>query len=144
MIHAGDWVVVCDGGKFLILENAGDEKFPNLRMKETKTQENLPTRELGHGAPGRVHEPANPAHSSVENHDLHDAAERVFLAALATRLDTAITNGETKNLFLAASPRALGMIRHAYTDALRGALRAEISKDLTKLPIYEIEKYLVQ
>jgi protein required for attachment to host cells len=142
-IHAGDWVVVCDGGKFLILENAGDEKFPNLRMKETKTHENPPTHEQGRGAPGRVHESAGTAHSSVENHDLHDAAERSFLEALAVRLDTAITHGETKSLFLAASPRALGMIRHAYTDAVRGALKAEIDKDLTKLPIYEIEKHLV-
>jgi protein required for attachment to host cells len=143
-IQTGDWVVVCDGGKFLILENAGDEKFPNLRMKETMTQENPRTHEQGRGAPGRVHESAGTAHSSVENHDLHDAAERSFLEALAARLDKAVTQGETKNLFLAAPPRALGMIRQAYTDAVRGALRAEIDKDLTGLPVYEIEKHLVR
>jgi protein required for attachment to host cells len=41
-----------------------------------------------------------------------------------------------------APPRALGMIRQAYTQHLRGALRAEIDKDLVKLPLHEIEKHL--
>ena len=31
LIHSGEWVVVCDGAKALILENAGDAKFPNLK-----------------------------------------------------------------------------------------------------------------
>ncbi|MGB7656831.1 MAG: host attachment protein, partial [Pseudolabrys sp.] len=29
-IGKGDWIVVCDGRKALIYENAGDEKFVNL------------------------------------------------------------------------------------------------------------------
>ena len=33
-IHEGEWVVVCDGAKALILENAGDAKFPNLKTRE--------------------------------------------------------------------------------------------------------------
>ena len=35
LIHKGDWVVVCDGAKALVLENAGDAKFPNLKTLET-------------------------------------------------------------------------------------------------------------
>ena len=31
LIRHGEWVVVCDGAKALILENAGDTKFPNLK-----------------------------------------------------------------------------------------------------------------
>ena len=33
-------------------------------------------------------------------------------------------------MILVAPPRALGMIRQAYSHALRGAMRAEIDKDL--------------
>ena len=29
LIQQGEWVVVCDGAKALVLENAGDAKFPN-------------------------------------------------------------------------------------------------------------------
>jgi protein required for attachment to host cells len=31
-ISHGEWVLVCDGKKALVLENAGDEKFPNLNL----------------------------------------------------------------------------------------------------------------
>ena len=34
------------------------------------------------------------------------------------------------------------MIRHAYSHALRGAMRAEIDKDLVKNPVHDIEKHL--
>ena len=33
-IRQGDWVIVCDGRKALVLENAGDEKFLNLKTRE--------------------------------------------------------------------------------------------------------------
>ena len=33
-IGTGDWIVVCDGRKALILENIGDRMFPNLHTKE--------------------------------------------------------------------------------------------------------------
>ena len=33
-IGTGDWIVVCDGRKALILENLGDRMFPNLHTKE--------------------------------------------------------------------------------------------------------------
>jgi hypothetical protein len=33
-IEQGDWVVVCDGGKALVLQNIGDGKFLNLKTKE--------------------------------------------------------------------------------------------------------------
>ena len=44
---------------------------------------------------------------------------------------------------MVASPRALGMIRADYTDAMRKALHGEVHKDLVKLPVYEIEKQLL-
>ena len=31
LIRHGEWVVVCDGAKALVLENVGDVKFPNLK-----------------------------------------------------------------------------------------------------------------
>ena len=45
-------------------------------------------------------------------------------------------------MILVAPPRALGMIRPAYSHALRAAVRAELDKDMVKLPIHEIEKHL--
>jgi protein required for attachment to host cells len=41
-----------------------------------------------------------------------------------------------------APPRALGMIRPAYSQTLKGAVRAEVDKDLVKMPVHEIERHL--
>ncbi|MBR0716041.1 host attachment protein [Bradyrhizobium liaoningense] len=143
-IDKGDWLVVCDGRKALILENLGDEMFPNLHTREVHEQPNPSTSAQGTDAPGRLNASVGGARSSVEQTDWHDEAERAFLKTLAGRLDTALTAGETKALTMVASPRALGMIREDYSAALRKALRGEIHKDLVKLPVYEIEKQLLE
>jgi protein required for attachment to host cells len=142
LIHKGEWVVVCDGAKALLLENAGDAKFPNLKTVEVFEQKSLATHEMGTDAPGRSHSPSGPGRSSVEQTDWHDQAERTFLVQLVKHLDAALAAGKTKALIVAAPPRALGVIREAYSPALRAAVRAEIDKDFVKLPVYEIEKHL--
>ncbi len=140
--HCGDWIVVCDGKKALILENRGDEKFPNLHTKETFEHTDLPTHLQGASAPGRVHQSMGTARSTLEQTDWHDEAERAFLHGLANKLDSAIKAGQTKALIIVAPPRALGMLRQVYPHSIRHAIRSEIDKDLVKLPVYEIEKRL--
>ncbi|WP_027577243.1 host attachment protein [Bradyrhizobium sp. WSM1743] len=142
-IRKGDWLVVCDGRKALILENLGDEMFPNLHTVEVHEQPNPSTAVQGSDAPCRLHPATGGSRSSVEQTDWHDEAERAFLRELAGRLDAAVSSGETKALTMVASPRALGMIRADYSDVVRKALQGEVGKDLVKLPVYEIEKQLL-
>ncbi|CAL78050.1 conserved hypothetical protein [Bradyrhizobium sp. ORS 278] len=142
-VGTGDWVVVCDGRKALILENIGDSMFPNLHTKEVHEQDNDRTSAQGTDAPGSVHQSFGHARSSVEQTDWHDQAERAFLKQIADRLHHAVLAGETKALTMVASPRALGMIRADYSEAVRKAIHGEVQKDLVKLPVYEIEKQLL-
>ena len=142
-LHTGDWIVVCDGKKALILENRGDEKFPNLHTREALEHADLPTHAQGSSAPGRVHPSVGAARSAVEQTDWHDEAERAFLHGLVNKLDHALKAGETKSLVIVAPPRALGMLRQSYPPSIRQALRSEIDKDLVKLPIHEIEKRIL-
>jgi protein required for attachment to host cells len=141
-INGGDWVVVCDGRKAVILQNAGDRQFPNLRMVETREQSDPPTHDQGTDRPGRVHPSVGTARSSVQQTNWHDDAEKAFLNGLASHLDSALQAGRTKHLFVVAPPRALGMLREAYTSRIRGALQGEFDKDLVHVPIYDIEKRL--
>ena len=141
-IHHDEWVVVCDGAKALVLQNTGDAKFPNLKMREVYEQKDLPTHLLGADRPGRTHSSAGSGSSAVTQTDWHNQAEQAFLTQLAEKLDAAVTAGKMKSIIVVASPRALGMIRPAYSHALRAAVRAEVDKDLVKLPIHEIEKHL--
>lgn len=143
LIHRDEWVVVCDGAKALVLHNTGDAKFPNLKTVAVYEQKDLATSELGADRPGRAFSPAgHGSRSSVEQTDWHDQSERTFLLELVKHLDAALAAGNAKSIILVAPPRALGMIRPAYSHALRAAVRAEVDKDLVKLPIHEIEKHL--
>jgi protein required for attachment to host cells len=141
-LHRGEWVVICDGAKALVLENMGDEKFLNLRTKEVYQQADPLTRELGTDEPGRSFRSVGAGRSAMEQTDWHSQEEERFLAKLVARLDAALQAGEVKSLVIAAPPRALGVLRRAYTQGLRSALRAEIDKDLVKMPVHEIEKHL--
>ena len=93
LIRHGEWVVVCDGAKALILENAGDTKFPNLKTIKVLEQKDLPTHALGTDAPGRTFNSVGNARSAVEQTDWHDQSERAFLVHLAQHLDSALQPG---------------------------------------------------
>ena len=141
-IHSGDWVVVCDCAKALILENAGDAVSLNLKTKEVHAQADEKTSEQGTDAPGRSINSVGARRSAMEQTDYHEQAEQRFLADLSKRLDAAVMGGEAKSLVLVAPPRALGVIRQTSTPNLRKAVRAEIDKDFVKMPVHEIERHL--
>jgi protein required for attachment to host cells len=141
-IHSGEWVVVCDGAKALILENAGDAISPNLKTKEVHEQPDEKTHEQGTDKPGRSISSVGNRRSAVEQTDWHDQSEQRFLSGLADRLDTAVATGEAKSMIVVAPPRALGMLRQSLSAGVRSTVRAEIDKDFVKMPVYEIEKHL--
>jgi protein required for attachment to host cells len=111
-------------------------------MREVYEQKDLPTHLLGSDKPGRTHSSTGHGSSAVTQTDWHNQAEQAFLNHLAQRLDSEITAGKTKSIIMVASPRALGMLRPAYSHALKAAVRTEIHKDLVKMPVSEIEKHL--
>src|SRR3954451_21578561 len=143
-IRNGEWVVVCDGAKALVLENVGDNVFPNLKTLEVFEERHPATHEVGADNPDRVHESAGGGRASVGQTDWHDRGEEPFLPRLAKHLDAEIGAGKAKSMIVIAPPRALGMLRPAYTHALKSAVRAELDKDFVKMPVHEIEKHLTE
>jgi protein required for attachment to host cells len=141
-IQEGEWVVVCDGAKALVLRNAGDAKFPSLKTVEVFEQKVQPTHEIGTDVPGRSNASVGRNRSAFAQTDWHDQAEQEFLTQLARHLDAALSAGKTKSMIVVAPPRALGMLRPVYSHALKGAVRAEVDKDYVKMPVHEIEKHL--
>jgi len=144
LVRRGDWVVVCDGKKALVLENVGDTKFLNLKTREVHEQPDAKTHEQGTDKPGRSINSIDSRRSAMEQTDWHEQEEDRFLRKLADRLDTAVNAGLVKSLILIAPPRALGVLRQTYSHNLRAAVRAEIDKDFVKLPLREIEEHLAQ
>jgi protein required for attachment to host cells len=138
-IKAGAWVVVCDGRKALILRNAGDNVFLNLQLEESHEDFDLRTSEPGGG---RIHESADMSRRSLTQTDWRDQNEREFLHGLAKRLDRAVASGGVSEFIIIAAPRALGMLREAYSPALRKAVKREFAKDYVNKPVYGIEQQL--
>jgi protein required for attachment to host cells len=141
-IAPGDWVIVCDGKKALVFENTGSRAFPSLVVKEVREQEDPRTSEQGTGAPGRAFQSVGTARSAMEQTDWHEEAEHTFLRTLVHDVEKALTSGKVKGLVVVAPPRALGVIRQAWPQTHRSAIRAEVSHDYVKLPVDEIERRL--
>ena len=142
-IAHGDWVVVCDGAKALVLENAGDEKFLNLKTRQVYDQaDRKKTSEQGTDAPGRAINSVDGRRSAMEQTDWHTQEEERFLKEIAGLLDSEVKSGHVKSIVVVAPPRALGVLRPAYSHDVRKALSHEIDKDFVKMPVHEIEKHL--
>jgi protein required for attachment to host cells len=73
-VRSGEWVVVCDGRRALILENIGNARFPNLHTKEVREHPEPRTSEQGSDRPGKTHAPVGTARSAVEQTDWHGVA----------------------------------------------------------------------
>jgi len=142
LVRRGDWVVVCDGKKALVLENVGDTKVLNLKTREIHEQPDAKTSDQGTDKPGRSINSIDSRRSAMEQTDWHDQEEERFLQRLASRLDAEVNAGNAKSVIMVAPPRALGVLRQAYSQNLRNALRAEIDKDFVRMPVNEIERRL--
>jgi len=142
LVRRGDWVIVCDGKKALVFENVGDTKILNLKTREVHEQPDPKTSEQGTDAPGRSINSIDSRRSAMEQTDWHEQEEERFLQRLASHLDAEVNAGNARSVIMVAPPRALGVLRQAYSQSLRNVLRAEIDKDFVRMPVGEIEKRL--
>ena len=138
-------VFVGDGRKALFLRNEGDEKFPNLKTERVFLDHNPPTHEQGTDQPGRLFAgaAAGGRRGAVEATDWHELEEHRFARMVAEALEKLVRERKVKAVVIAAPPRTLADLRHAFHADVKSRIIAEIDKDFTKQPVYEIEKHLV-
>jgi protein required for attachment to host cells len=145
LLRTGDMVVVSDGRKALLLENAGDEAFPNLKTREVHEHADAPNRMLNSDKPGRGFQAAGSTiRSAMDETDRHEEEEHEFVAGVMHRVHELVSAGATSGLVIVAPPQVLGLIRKLATPAVKSATHAEVGHDLTHLPVYEIEKRVVE
>lgn len=142
MVPWKSWVVVCDGAKALILQNAGDAELLNLQVHETLTQPNEADREIGSGKPGRSHAADGMSGSAVEEITWHDQAEEQFMKQVAAKLDELVHEKDARRIVIVAPPKALGALRTNLSADVQAAISAEVPKDLTNFPVDQIERHL--
>lgn len=140
----GAWVLVGDGRRALFFQNHGDAELLDLRVIETRIDENPSTREQGTDKPGRSFASKGGVRSAVEDADWHELEEERFARAMADRINQAAESGELSAIAIVAPPRALGEIRKELSVKAQGKVVGELAKDLTRHPLKDIEKALTR
>ncbi len=137
-------VFVGDGQKALFLRNRGNGKDPNLTTERVFTDENPPTRDQGTDRPGRgFKRAATNRRSSMEMTDWHELEKERFAGRVASAMEQLVRAENVKAIVIVAPPRTLAELRHAFHADVKKRIIAEVDKDLTKHPVWEIEKHLV-
>jgi protein required for attachment to host cells len=132
------WILVADGARALLIRNEGSATKPKFALIHRYEQENPATREQGTDRPGRTND-ATTHKSAMEPTDWHQIAEDRFVHEIAEVISSAFERHEFDALVIAAPPTALGEMRKALPDQIRDHVLTEINKDLTHLPLPDLE-----
>lgn len=139
VLRSGVWVVVADGRKATFFKNDGFPDHPDLRVRMTlAARANPPTHEQGTDRPGRA--AFRERHSAMEQTDWHRLGEADFARKVATAIDQILAEEPSARFVMAAPPVFLGEIRKVLGDRARSVIEAELNKDLTHLPAWELER----
>ena len=147
-------VLVADGRKMLFFRNEGDAEFLNLEVERKRVDDNPPDREQGTDRPGRAFASAGSPRtgsavsagannrSAYEETDFHQLEEDRFAAEAAEMLNRRALRKEFEALVVVAPPKTLGELRKHYHKEVEKRLVGEVAKDLTNMPVAEIERTL--
>lgn len=141
-IRRGDRVLVADGRKAILMVNEGDAHRPRLRTELALEDDNPKTSEQGTDRPGHFDKGSRTRRGAFEPRDLHDDAEERFSERLADLLERTATSPDHPSILLIAPPRMLGHLRTHMSAATRARISAELDRDLTGMPVPEIEALL--
>lgn len=123
-LHRGTWIVAACSDGALILENAGADHAPDLRLIDRLD------------AP-RPH-PLPAGQTQPEVTDRTHLATSAFAARVVSRLAREAARGNARHLVLAAAPPLLSAIRDRMDDDLRARVMLALPQTLTRHPIPHI------
>ena len=147
-------VLVADGRKILFFRNEAAGAFPNLEVERKRVAENPKDRDHHCDAPGRAFAAAGSprdggaislganSRAAYSETDFHQLEENRFAAEAAEMLKTRALQGEFESLVVVAPPKTLGELRKHYHKEVEKRIAAEVPKDLTNVPVEEIERIL--
>ena len=124
-------IAIANGEKFLLMRNAGQPFEPKLERVDE-----LDLLLTNFSAGVRHQDPSGQRSGST------DIDELAHGAAIAEWLNERALKGELGEIVVAADPKTLGQIRQHCHKETKGRVVGELDKDLTNLPIPEMERVL--
>jgi protein required for attachment to host cells len=137
------WFLVADAARARIFETTGkdvaltevmDLMEPNARIRETELASDEPGRQATAGGPG--------THGMQEKITPREQEDIRFAAELADQLQEGINKHSFDELYIAAAPHFLGLLRDALPAGVAAKLKGDLNKDLTRLGEAEIREHL--
>ena len=136
------FVIVADGRKSLFFRNEGDGEFPNLAVERKEERENPQHSEQARDLAGQAANPVGSVSATMGETDFHVLEEQRFAADMAELLKERALRNDFEALVVVAPPKTLGELRKHYHKEVEKRLVAEVPKDLTNMPVPEIERVL--
>ena len=133
------WIVVADGNKYLILHNLGWPDLLDLRVLQHDEIDVPQTQDLARDRAGHQRDRFRPGVTGFKQFDEHEAQETEFAKRLVAELNRRAEQKQFNDILIIADPETLGDMRPIYSASLKERLVGEIPKDLTNLPIPDIE-----
>ncbi len=143
-IRSGTWILVADSEKAMFLRNVGDDMDFDFEVLRKDVQDNPASRDQGSHPPGRFNDGPSVQRSAVDDTDWHRLEKARFAADLAEHLYRYAHGGRFDEIVIVAAPALLGDLRNGLHPEIRARIVAEIDKNLTHMPIDELETYLAR
>ena len=134
----GNWVVVCDAGKYVVYENQGDTDRLDLRVISFDENTNPPTHQQGSDRPGRLSSPDG-QNASVGDTDWHAQEETRFISMLARQMDGWAKGEPSRRFVLIADPKSMGTLRQSLNDHTLSRIDHSVTGDHAHRPVAAIE-----
>jgi protein required for attachment to host cells len=115
----------------------------NGHLEETLDEVNKRLhRDIDAGKP--VAQVGGAAHDHESKRDPRKLEKHDFVVALVNEMNLAFDRNEFRSLIVVGQERALGEFRKLAPEKLQRVVLHEVAKDLTKLPLHELEQHLIR
>lgn len=139
------WVLLVDGQRARLLQTNG-RGTPLIQATDHEFIGNAePSRDIASDRPGRGHDRAGQGrHAMDPSTDPHRYEKKRFVRLVVDELEERRKKNEFERLVIVAPPQALGDIRAEMSDGLKDMVKAELNKDLTKIPVHDLPEHLAE
>jgi protein required for attachment to host cells len=135
------WYVIADGARGRVVHRQENASGYTIELELESAEAHRPSRAIWSDRPGRVGESASPTRHAIERrNDPHDQSKEIFAQEIAAALNG--IEGHFDQLVLIAPARILPPLRAELSPSLREKVTDEIAKDLTKVPLAELDQHL--
>jgi protein required for attachment to host cells len=137
------WVLVADAARARLFEVEQPQQTLSPALGRELIGSNLPSREIASDRPGRTFDSGGEGrHAKEPPTDPARHAQEKFARDVVRLLDEKSKSRAFDRLIIVAPPQFLGDLRAVMPRQLQTAIAAEVAKDLSKLPLHELQDHL--